>query len=252
MPLLQPDEPPAFTSERLEGRFPCLLLCEHASNRIPRALGDLGLPPGEIGRHIGWDIGALSLARGLSRRLDAALFATGYSRLVIDCNRPLGAPSSIPEQSEDTIVPGNIGLSANDRAARAEALFHPFHDAVSAHLEAHAERRCVIGVHSFTPCYRGVARPWQAGFLYADAHRFAAPLIEGLRAQGICVGDNEPYTIDPAEDYTVPVHGQARGLPSLLIEIRQDLIADHAGADHWAELLAPLVCRAVASVQEPV
>lgn len=246
MPLLQPGEPPAFTAEALDGRFPALLLCEHAGNRLPRALGDLGLPPGEIDRHIGWDIGALALARGLSRRLDAALFATTYSRLAIDCNRPLAAPSSIPEQSEDTVVPGNLGLSAAARAARQAALFHPFHDAVAAHLDTHPARRCVIGVHSFTPRYRGVARPWEAGFLYAGARALATPLMRGLRAQGFCVGDNQPYAIDPAEDYTVPVHGEARGLPALLIEIRQDLIADTAGAEAWAGRLAPLLREAVA------
>jgi predicted N-formylglutamate amidohydrolase len=252
MPLLQPGEPPAFTAENLSGRSPCLLLCEHASNRVPRVFGDLGLSSTELDRHIGWDIGALAMARGLSRRLDAALFATGYSRLVIDCNRPLHAPSSIPEQSEDTVIPGNLTLSAEARAARQAALFHPFHDAVSAHLDAHPQRRCVIGVHSFTPFYRGIARPWQAGCLYAGARQFAAPLMDGLRAQGFCVGNNEPYTIDPAEDYTVPVHGEARGLPSLLIEIRQDLIANAAAADAWAERLAPLVQQAIVAIQESV
>ncbi|MBE9605803.1 N-formylglutamate amidohydrolase [Acetobacteraceae bacterium H6797] len=249
MPLLQPGEPPAFTAENLAGRSPCLLLCEHASNRIPRALGDLGLPPGEIERHIGRDIGALVMARALSRHLDAALFSTGYSRLVIDCNRPLSRPGSIPEISEETVVPGNLGLSAADRAARQNELFHPFHDAVTAHLDATPARRCVIGVHSFTPSYRGVSRPWEAGFLYASAGRFAAPMMEGLRAQGFTVGDNEPYVID-ADDYTVPVHGEARGLPSLLIEIRQDLIAHDAAALDWARRLAPLIARAIASVTE--
>jgi predicted N-formylglutamate amidohydrolase len=250
MPLLQPGEPPAFTVENPGGGFPCLLLCEHASNRLPRVLGDLGLPPGEIDRHIGWDIGALVVARRLSRLLDAVLLATGYSRLVIDCNRPLEAASSIPERSEDTVIPGNLGLSPAEREARRDALFWPFHAAVSAHLDAHVERRCVIGVHSFTPRYRGVDRPWEAGFLYAGAQRLAAPFLEGLRAQGFTVGDNEPYRIDPAEDYTVPVHGEARGLPALLIEIRQDLIATGADAEAWADRLAPLVREAVAGGRE--
>lgn len=250
MPLLQPGEPPAFTVENPSGRFPCLLLCEHASRRIPRVLGDLGLPAGEIERHIGWDIGALVMARRLSRLLDAALFSTEYSRLVIDCNRPLEAPSSIPERSEDTVIPGNLGLSPADRAARRDELFLPFHNAVALHLDTHGERRCVMGVHSFTPHYRGETRPWEAGFLYASARRLAAPLMDGLRAQGFEVGDNEPYRIDPAEDYTVPVHGEARGLPALLIEIRQDLITTEADAGAWADRLAPLMRDAVANIGE--
>jgi predicted N-formylglutamate amidohydrolase len=246
MSLLAPDEAPPVTIDNPGGGAPCLLLCEHASNRLPRALGDLGLPPGEIDRHIGWDIGALVMARELSRLLDAPLISTGYSRLAIDCNRPLDAPSSIPERSEDTVVPGNIGLAPADRLARQQALFHPFERAVAAHLDARGPC-AVFGVHSFTPVFRGVARPWEAGFLYASAHRLAAPLIEGLRAQGFCVGDNEPYRIDPAEDYTVPVHGEARGLPALLIEIRQDLVGDLEGAVTWALRLAPLLREACAA-----
>lgn len=249
MPLLQPGEPGPFAAENLAGRSPCLLLCEHASNRLPAALGDLGLAPGEIERHIGWDIGALVMARRLSRLLDAPLFSTTYSRLVIDCNRPLDRPSSIPERSEDTIVPGNIGLSAADRAARQAELFAPFHDAVTNFLDEHGKIRCVIGVHSFTPVYRGIPRPWQAGFLFASAARLAAPFVEGLRAQGFRVGENEPYVIDE-DDYTVPVHGEARGLPSLLIEIRQDLVAREEDALGWAARLAPLAMRAIAAVSE--
>ncbi|WP_245624477.1 N-formylglutamate amidohydrolase [Belnapia moabensis] len=250
MALLAADEPPPFTAHNLAGASPCLLLCEHASNRLPRRLGDLGLPPAELRRHIAWDIGALSLAEALSRRLDAALFATGYSRLVIDCNRPLSVPSSIPERSEDTVIPGNLGLDPAARAMREATLFHPFQAAVAGHIEARRPG-CIIGVHSFTPVYRGVARPWQAGVLFGAAEGFGRALLGALAAPGLCLGENEPYRIEIEEDYTVPVHGDARGLPALLIEVRQDLLADAAGIAHWAGRLEPAIRQAIAACDGP-
>ncbi|ONG42356.1 N-formylglutamate amidohydrolase [Pseudoroseomonas deserti] len=248
--LLGPGEPPAVTWHNRDGASPCLLLCEHASNRLPKSLGGLGLPPGEIDRHIGWDPGALLLAKALSARLDAMLIASGYSRLVIDCNRPPGTPSSIPARSEDTVIPGNLALRPGDAATRERELFFPFAEAVTAELDARqaaGRPACVVGVHSFTPVYRGVPRIWEAGLLYDRAEGFARPLVEGLRAQGIETGDNQPYQIEIDEDYTVPVHGDARGLPALLIEVRQDLLADAAGIALWADRLAPLLRQAMAA-----
>ena len=248
VPLLAADEPPAFTAQNLGGTSPLVLLCEHASNRLPRRLGDLGLRPEELRRHIAWDIGAAALARTLSHALDAPLFETGYSRLVIDCNRPPGAASSVPERSEDTIIPGNAALGAEERRAREEALFHPFHGAVTAFLDARqaaGRPTAVIGVHSFTPVFRGVARPWDAGILFDGARHFAMPLIEALAATGLAVGENEPYRIEIGDDYTVPVHGDGRGLPALLLEIRQDLLADDAAARRWADRLLPPIRRAL-------
>ncbi|MBP0495930.1 N-formylglutamate amidohydrolase [Pararoseomonas indoligenes] len=248
--LLSPDEPPAFTARNLGGASPLVLLCEHASNRLPRRLGDLGLPSEELRRHIAWDIGAAALAGALSRALDAPLFETGYSRLVIDCNRPLGVSASIPERSEDTAIPGNLALSAEDRRAREEALFHPFQNAVAAHLDARqaaGRPTAIIGVHSFTPIFRGIRRPWEAGVLFDGAKDFAMPLIEGLSASGLAVGENEPYRIEVGDDYTVPVHGDGRGLPALLIEIRQNLLADDAAARHWADRLVSPIRRALAA-----
>jgi predicted N-formylglutamate amidohydrolase len=247
-PLLAADEPPAFTARNLGGASPLVLLCEHASNRLPRRLGDLGLPPSERQRHIAWDIGAAALARLLSEALDAPLFETGYSRLVIDCNRPPGVPASIPERSEDTAIPGNLALGPEARRAREEALFHPFQAAVAAHLDARqaaGRPTAVIGVHSFTPVFRGHRRPWEAGILFGQAGGFARPMIEALAEQGFTVGENEPYRIEAGDDYTVPVHGDARGLPALLIEIRQDLLADDAAARRWADRLLPGIRRAL-------
>ena len=252
--LLAPDEPPPFTWRNPTGASPCLLLCEHASNRLPRAVGDLGLPEAEMQRHIAWDLGAAALARALSRRLDAALVETGYSRLVIDCNRPPGVPSSIPERSEDTVVPGNQGLGAAARRRREAALFQPFHATVAAHLDARlaaGRPSCVIGVHSFTPVFRGVARPWHAGALFGAAQGFGRALLAALAAPGLCLGENEPYRVTAEEDWTVPVHGDARGLPALLIEVRQDLLADDAGVQDWADRLVPAIRHAIAACRLP-
>ena len=239
-PLLDLDEAPPYGVINPDGTSDLLLLCEHALPRIPRRLAHLGLPRSERLRHIGWDIGALSLARDLSARLDAALFHTGYSRLVVDCNRPLDNASLIPETSEATAIPGNHDLAAQDRAARLDTFFHPFHDAVSRRLDLRASaamRTFVVGVHSYTPIYKGVARPWHAGILYGQATGFAGRMLRALAHEdGLTIGDNQPYRIDQ-DDYTVPVHADARGLPGLLIEVRHDLIDTAEGVAEWAARL---------------
>jgi len=248
-PLLAIDEPPAYSVINPDGTSPILLLCEHASNRIPRALGDMGLPEHERRRHIAWDIGASALAQHLSRSLDAPLFMTNYSRLVVDCNRPFAAPSCIPEISETTEIPGNRGLCEEERTQRIETLFKPFADAVSRRLDVlqqNGRRTFVVGVHSFTPVYFGQKRPWEAGILYAGATEFARSLLDGLREDPrLTVGDNEPYNIHPDEDYTVPVHADARGLPGVLVEVRHDLIDTLDGAAAWGERLERCLRRAL-------
>ncbi|TCZ52750.1 N-formylglutamate amidohydrolase [Roseicella aquatilis] len=225
-----------------EGAAACVLLCEHASNHVPAEYRDLGLPPEELQRHIAWDIGAAALAGRLSARLDAPLLLGGVSRLVIDLNRPPGSPTSIPEVSEATPIPGNRALSASERARREAAWFAPFDAAVRRVLDARAAAgrpTVVIGVHSFTPVYLGERRPWQAGVLYACATHFAAALVAALAAEpGLLIGDNQPYRIEPEMDWTVPVHGDARGLDAALIEVRQDLLAGDAAIEAWARRLA--------------
>jgi predicted N-formylglutamate amidohydrolase len=240
-------QPAAVTVLNGGGASPFVLLCEHASNHIPDSYAGLGLPERDLRRHIAWDIGAADLARGLSRRLDAPLFLSGCSRLLIDCNRPPGAPTSIPTRSEATDIPDNLHLDAAERARREAAWFAPFHAAVARLLDGRAaegRRTIVVGVHSFTPVFLGVARPWPVGVLYGRAARFGRALIEELgRAlgPGAAVGDNEPYRIEPEEhDYTVPVHGDARGLDAALLEVRQDLIASAVEAEAWAARLAPV------------
>ena len=193
--------PPAVTALNEGGASPIVLLCEHASNHIPEAHPGLGLPPRDLERHIAWDIGAADLAREMAHRLDAPLFLSGYSRPLIDCNRPPGAPTSIPTRSEDTDIPGNLGIDARERARREAAYFTPFHATVARLLDRRAagrRRTVVVGVHSFTPVFLGVARPWLAGVLYAGAERFGRALVSRLAAElePAAVGDNESYRID--------------------------------------------------------
>jgi predicted N-formylglutamate amidohydrolase len=235
-------QPSPVTMLNQTGASPYLLVCEHASNYIPESYGRLGLPAYELDRHIAWDIGAGSLARRLSRSLDAPLFLSGYSRLLIDCNRPPGVPSSIPLRSETTEIPGNRGIDAEERTRRETEFFRPFHERIAEELdnrEMGGRRTIVIGVHSFTPVFLGVRRLWEAGVLYGNATVFGHALLARLRAEPqLTIGHNEPYRITEEEDYTVPVHGDRRGLDAALLEVRQDLLATEAGITEWAERLA--------------
>jgi predicted N-formylglutamate amidohydrolase len=243
--LLEPGEPAPVMHVRPRGRSPFLILCDHAGLRIPRRLGSLGLPAHDIRRHIGWDIGDWPVSLRLAEACDAVLIGQPYSRLVIDCNRAPGVPSSIVEISESTEVPGNAGLSQAERDAREAALFRPYHDAIARELDRRAaagQPTIIIAVHSFTPVYRGVARPWHVGVLFNRDERLARALLNMLYLEGdLVVGENEPYSISDLTDYTVPVHGEARGLPHVELEIRQDLITAEAGQHDWADRLARLL-----------
>ena len=231
----------AVTAVNAAGASLFVLLCEHASNFIPAEYEGLGLPQAELNRHIAWDIGVAELSRQLSGRLDAPLFLAGYSRLLIDCNRPIGAPTSIPEISELTVIPGNAGLSETARRQRAARFFLPFQHAVAAHLDARqaqARPTIVIGVHSFTPVFKGIARPWHAGVLFRQSRELGEAILAALQAPGLVLAANQPYQIGALTDHSVPVHGEARGLDAVLLEIRQDLLADAAGIAVWAERVA--------------
>jgi predicted N-formylglutamate amidohydrolase len=249
LPLLAIDEPPPYAVINPDGASPYLLLCEHASNHIPRALGNLGLPESERQRHIAWDIGVSALAQHLSHTLDAPLFMANYSRLVIDCNRPLDVPSTIPEISETTEIPGNIGLTEAERVQRIETLFIPFAEAVARRLDLlqqQGKRPLVVGIHSFTPVFFGKQRPWHAGILYGKASGFGQTLISELQTDAaLTIGDNEPYNIHPDEDYTVPIHADDRGLAGALIEVRQDLIDTLSGVGDWGDRLTRCLAAAL-------
>lgn len=220
-----------------------LLICDHASHAVPAHMERLGLTEAELTRHIGWDIGAADVAERLTELLDAPAFLAGYSRLVIDCNRPLTSPTSIPPVSDKTAVPANQNVSAEEAKARADACYWPYHNAIAAHLDAlvaEGHVPLIVAVHSFTPEMDAFRRPWQLGLLYEHDDRLVTPLHEAFTRlkPGIVVGDNEPYAIRGPSDYSIPAYGQARGLPHIELEIRQDLIDRVASAHEWAGLIA--------------
>ncbi len=234
------------------GASPVVLLCEHASNFIPPRYHGLGLAQDDLCRHIAWDIGAAAVTRALSRALDAPAFLATASRLLLDLNRPCESPTAMPERSEDTDVPGNRDLTTAERALRIERLFTPFHDRIAAHLNARRKAgrtTQIVTIHSFTPVFHGEARPWHAGVLFGAAETFGHAMIAALcRDDSLIVGENRPYDIDRASDWSVPVHGDDRGLAAVLIEIRQDLLADDAGVAEWASRLAGAIPAAVSAL----
>ncbi len=247
-PLLAPDEPPAFEIIADVKRSPFLFTCDHAGKRLPRALGNLGLPDGELNRHIAWDLGAAKVTRHLAHALGAFAILQTYSRLVIDCNRRVDVESSIPALSESTIIPGNQGLSAEAAAERARLIHQPYHEQIVHELERRVsveQPSIYIAMHSFTPTFKGVARPWHTGMLYNRDVRLGRALLELLRADpALVVGDNEPYSVSDLSDYGIVVYGERRGIPHVEIEIRQDLLADDAGCVAWAERFARLLPEA--------
>ena len=240
--LLGPADVPPVREYNEKGRSPFLLTCDHYGRLIPRVLGDLGLPESELVRHIGWDIGIAGVAEQLSADLDAHLIVQCYSRLVIDCNRPPHVASSIPLISEATTVPGNDGITREAAELRRAQIFDPYHRRIDEIIEArrhHNMPTILVSLHSFTPVYAGIARPWHIGTLYQRDKILPPLLLRALRAEpDLVVGDNEPYAVSDQTDYTIPVHAEARGLMNTGIEIRQDLISDQAGEKAWADRLA--------------
>jgi len=250
--LLQPDEPSPYRIERESGTSPFFLTCDHAGKAIPRKLGTLGLSGDELERHIAWDIGAAGVTRQLAALLDAFAIEQTYSRLVIDCNRPLDSPTSIATLSEHTVIHGNLELAKKDAKARAEEIFWPYHRRIVAELDARAARgqpTVLITMHSFTPLFKDQARAMHAGILYNRDTRLAHRLLEALRRDNaLTVGDNQPYSVSDSSDYAIPVYGERRSLLHAEIEIRQDLIADELGQSRWAARLADVLREAIAGL----
>lgn len=255
--LLGDGDPPPVRVFRPEGASPFFLTADHAGRAIPRRLDDLGLPAGELQRHIAWDIGIAAVTERLSEALDATAVLQTYSRLVIDCNRRPEWPSAIPAVSELTPVPGNEGISPREREARQREISTPYHEQIAEFLDrrhASGTQTVLVAMHSFTPVFKGVTRRVEVGILYnpnARDIRLPRIMLDLLRAKGdLAVGDNQPYAITGNSDYTVPVHGEERGLPHVEIEIRQNLIGDIAGQATWAARLARLLPIAHARLRE--
>jgi predicted N-formylglutamate amidohydrolase len=241
-PLLAADEPAAFHEFQIDGRSDFIIVADHAGARIPRRLANLGLPASELQRHIAWDIGALSVARHVAQIIDAPLVAQNYSRLVIDCNRDPRMPTSIPCISELCEIPGNIGLSAAEIAARRAEIFDPYHRRIRELLDgrqASGRRVILVAQHTMTDVYKGDRRAMHAAVLYNRDRRFAGVVLEMLRREPhLLIADNEPYFVSDETDYTIPHHAEARSLLHVEIEIRQDLVSDAAGQTEWAARIA--------------
>jgi len=253
-PLLGPDDPPpvGILNEGSASRF--FLICDHAGNAVPRRLGRLGLPQAELDRHIGIDIGALGVATSLAERLGATLIFQRYSRLLVDCNRQPHGPTAMAEVADGTAVPGNRGLDAAAREARITEVMNPYHEAIAAGLDARDARGLptfLVAVHSFTPrlLSRPADRPWAIGLCWGPNDRFSRHTLEHLADddRDLVIGANQPYTVDMVHDYSIPVHGEDRGLDYLEIELRQDLVAEEAAQSAWAERLARVLNRAADS-----
>jgi predicted N-formylglutamate amidohydrolase len=225
------------------GRF--VVVCDHASNRIPDAYTSFGFAEDALQTHIAWDPGALGVARRLAARFDGPLFWPDASRLIIDCNRAPAAKSLIVSESEGRPVPANFGLTEAERLRRLDQIHAPYHAAIDACVERRLARRqptALIAVHSYTPVYLGKARPWQVGIVFGEDRRLADLFIRELEADpALSVGINQPYSPGDQVYYTVERHAGPNVLPAVMIEIRNDEIGDRAGERRWADRLAAIL-----------
>lgn len=243
MALLSTTDPAPCICVNAGGKGRFVLVSEHAGNLVPVNLNNLGLSDADLADHIGWDLHIRAVGERLSVLLDAPYFCQPYSRLLIDCNRPPGAPQSVLEVSDSHRVPGNEGLSADDIKARQDEVFHPFHSAIASLLDERAARgleTILITLHSFTPAMKSGSddRPWQVTFQYGRDPGLSKKLITLMDADpAITVGDNVPYPVGGDTHYGIPVHGEQRGLPHTMIELRQDVIASEDGKAFWANKL---------------
>lgn len=251
--LLAEDEPAPFEVHNRAGASPLLIVVDHAGRRVPRSLRDLGLSADAFERHIAWDIGARDIALRLAERFDARTICSVYSRLVVDLNRYVWDPSSMPETSDATRVPGNNGLDWPTRERRVAELHRPYHDRVGHELDAMIADDAdpiLLSIHTMTDRMQGGARREEevAVCWVEEDQRLSAPLLERLRSSGeMVVGDNTPYALELPTDFTVPQHAMRRGLRSIQVEFRQDLVDSAAKAARWADCFAdalkPLISR---------
>ncbi|TXR50514.1 N-formylglutamate amidohydrolase [Phyllobacterium endophyticum] len=253
---LTPNDPSPVKIVNAHSQSDVLFVCEHAGREIPQCLGDLGISLDDMERHIAYDVGAASVARKLAEAFSAPLYIQPYSRLVIDCNRPLEAIDLIPEISDGTHIPTNTALSAAERLDRYQAIHRPFHAAIAKALDHAKEvsRPILITIHSFTPVMRasGEVRRVQLGLLYNRDDAFSQAMLSAVQTNfpWIEVALNQPYDVSDEGDYTIPVHGEHRRLPHALIEIRSDCIADECGQARWAEIVGAAIKIALVSVTE--
>ena len=248
-PLFGPGDAPPYSIYNEKGTAPVLLVADHASRNIPASLQQLGLADWVMDKHVAWDIGSDKLVRCLADLLDAPAVLVGFSRLVIDPNRQLDDPTAIPVISDGIAIPGNQDLNEAQRAQRVRNCFQPYHDAISHRLDRFAARGvtpALLSIHTCTPVFNQIVRPWHVGVMWDKDPRIAVRLMANLaKAEGVCIGDNEPYSGRHPHDYTVDFHAEKRGLPYAGFEVRQDLVDTAEGARHWAGVLA-------SALQEPL
>ncbi|NND65910.1 MAG: N-formylglutamate amidohydrolase [Gammaproteobacteria bacterium] len=247
--LLSEQDPKPFTWLHHDLDVPVLIICDHASNAVPQVLSSLGLAENDLSDHIAWDIGAADLSRQLADELGWPALLAGFSRLVIDCNRYLSDPQSIPEHSDGNWIPGNAGLNTDEREQRRQAIFWPYHGAITDHLADLQTRHrspVVISVHSFTPALNGGPRPWEIGVLWNHDHRLARPMLDALSAYpDITVGDNVPYTGRHPCNFSMNYHGEDAHLPLLMLEVRNDLLSEPKSRARWCDILATTLTSVV-------
>ena len=240
--LIGPGDPPPFMTYNDHGKSPVLLVADHASPFFPAGLNQLGLADWVLERHVACDLGSAMLTRFLADRLDAQAVLAGFSRLIIDPNRKLDDPSACPEVSDGIAIPGNIGLSAENKVLRVQSFFKPYHDAITGKLDGLEQQGLVpamISIHTCTPVFDRIIRPWHIGIMWDKDPRIPRSLIEHFdRIDEICIGDNEPYSGRHPHDFTIDYHAEPAGLPHVGIEVRQDPVADSEGAQKWAGILA--------------
>ena len=241
-PLIGPGDPPPFISYNDHGKSPVLLVADHASPFFPASMNQLGLADWVLERHVAWDIGSDKLAQFLADELDAQAVLAGFSRLIVDPNRKPEAPSAFVEISDGIAIPGNIGLDDEQKALRIQSFFKPYHDKITSQLNHFSQGGivpAVISVHTCSPVFDRIVRPWHIGIMWDKDPRIPAPLIQRFeQMEGICIGDNEPYSGRHPNDFTIDYHAESAGLPHVGIEVRQDLVKDEEGARKWAGILA--------------
>src|SRR6201992_3874049 len=233
---------PAY--EGIAGDSPPLFLCDHAANALPKGYGSLRLKPELFETHIAYDIGAAQVTRALAAAFGSPAVLGRWSRLLIDLNRGADDPTLVMKLSDGSIIPGNRDAGPAEGARRIAAYHAPYHAAITAALDRIGPDAVLFSMHSFTPAWKGRPRPWEVGVLYDRDLRLAAPLMTRLAEAGFTVGDNEPYT-GALEGDTLWRHGTMRGLPHVLIEMRQDLVGNDEQAQGFAVRLKPILDAAL-------
>ena len=252
--FLAANEPPPCTVLNCDAQLPIILVCDHASRRLPASLGDMGLDPPARRCHLAVDIGAGTLTRALAKSLSVTAVLCEYSRLVVDCNRQLLDPGAFLEFGDGIIIPGNRNLSREQKEVRADSIYWPYHQAVAEEikrLQSLGTAPALLAMHSFTPVLNGVSRPWQMGILWDTDRPLAEVFIKELGEAGFVVGDNEPYSGKAPQDYTIDHHAEGNGLPHVGIEIRQDLIDNEAGVKEIAEIFVRIIRAIPDKISEP-